>query len=116
MTRHDTSTMSQAVSAALECHRVCEETITYCLDQGGRYAEATHIRLLTDCSDICRTAADFMARGSQFHPAVCGVCAQVSLQCAEACGAFGGDQQMRRCADACRACAQACQQMAAAHA
>jgi hypothetical protein len=116
MARHDSGMMAQGVTSALECHRVCEETVTYCLQQGGRYAEAAHIRLLTDCADICRTAADFMVRSSQFHPAVCGVCAEVCRQCAAACEAFGDDEQMRRCAQACRECEQACQQMATAHA
>jgi hypothetical protein len=116
MHHHDTGTMAQAVTAALECHRECEEAINYCLQQGGRHAEAAHIRLLTDCADICRMAADFMARSSEFHPAICGLCADVCRQSAAACDAFGDDEQMRRSAQACRECEQACRQMAAMHA
>lgn len=116
MTAHSSGTLAHGVTAALECHRICEETINYCLQQGGRHAEASHIRLLTDCADLCRVAADFMARSSDFHPAICGVCADVCRQCAAACEAFGDDEQMMRCAQACRECEQACQQMAAMHA
>jgi hypothetical protein len=110
---HSSDDMRRAVTSALECHRVCEETITYCLEQGGRHADASHIKLLTDCADICRTSADFMARGSEFHAAVCGLCADVCDRCAVACERFGDDEQMRRCAGACRQCAESCRRMAA---
>ncbi len=104
--------MQRAVTDALDCHRVCEETIAYCLQQGGPHAEASHIRLLTDCADICRLAADFMVRSSEFHPQLCALCADVCVRCAEDCERFAGDEQMRRCADACRRCAESCRQMA----
>lgn len=106
--------MHKGVADALECHRVCEETISYCLQQGGRHAEASHIRLLTDCADICRLAADFMVRGSEFHQQLCGLCADVCVRCAEDCEQFGDDAQMRQCAEACRRWAESCRQMAGA--
>ncbi|MEU8006119.1 four-helix bundle copper-binding protein [Catellatospora sp. NPDC049111] len=106
--------MQQGVTHALECHRICEETITHCLQAGGKHVEAAHIQLLTDCADICRTAADFMVRGSEFHPAVCAVCADVCERCAIDCERFSGDEQMAKCAKACRECAQSCRQMAGA--
>lgn len=106
--------MSRHVAAALECHRTCEETITYCLEQGGRHAEAAHIRLMTDCADICRTAADFMVRGSQFHSQICAVCADVCDACADDCATFGEDAQMTKCVQACRECARLCREMAGA--
>ncbi|MCX9193226.1 hypothetical protein C3Y87_17830 [Carbonactinospora thermoautotrophica] len=104
--------MQRAVMDALECHRVCEETIGHCLQAGGRYAEASHIRLLTDCADVCRMTADMMARSSEFHPQMCGMCADVCVRCAEDCERFSDDEQMRRCAEACRRCAESCRQMA----
>ncbi|WP_203736611.1 four-helix bundle copper-binding protein [Catellatospora chokoriensis] len=88
--------MQQAVTYALECHRICEETITHGLQAGGNHVEAAHIRLLTDCADICRTAADFMARGSEFHAAVCAVCADVCERCAIDCERFGDDSLMAK--------------------
>lgn len=107
-----TSQMQRGVADALECHRICEETITYCLQQGGAHADAEHIKLMTDCADICRVAADFMVRGSRFHGAVCGICADICEACAADCERFGDDEQMRQCAEACRRCAESCRQMA----
>ena len=85
-----------------ECHQVCLGTAAYCLQMGGRHAEAAHIRMLLDCAQICATSADFMTRGSDLHSRVCGVCAEVCERCAEDCERFGDDAQMRRCAEVCR--------------
>lgn len=105
--------MLQCIQNCSDCHRICLETVTYCLQQGGHYAEATHIRTLLDCAEICQTSANFMIRGSEFHPQTCGVCAEVCERCAESCAQMGNDTQMQACADMCRRCAASCRQMAA---
>jgi hypothetical protein len=105
--------MQQSIQAALDCGRICWETLTHCLQQGGKHAEASHIRLLVDCAEICQTTANFMLRASELHGRTCGACAEVCERCARSCDQFGDDAQMRACADACRRCAQSCRQMAA---
>ncbi|WP_026212685.1 four-helix bundle copper-binding protein [Longispora albida] len=109
-----TTDISKHVAAALECHRRCEETISYCLDKGGQHAEAALIRALTDCADMCRMCADFMVRRSEFSVRLCGICADVCDRCADLCAMFSNDPQMARCATACRQCASLCQEMAGA--
>ena len=107
--------MEECISNCTECHRVCLETITHCLRQGGRHAEADHIRLLLDCAQICATSADFMIRGSGLHGRTCGVCAEVCARCAEDCERIDrDDEMMRRCAEVCRRCAESCRGMASA--
>jgi hypothetical protein len=108
---HD-ATMAECIENCTECHNICVETAAYCLGQGGRHAETAHIRLLLDCVQICATSADFMLRGSPFHPKTCGVCAEVCQRCAEDCETFGDDAQMRACAEVCRRCADSCKRMA----
>lgn len=97
-----------------ECHRVCLETLTLCLEKGGRHAARDHIRLLMDCAQICATSADFMIRGSDLHALTCGICAEVCERCAEDCERMNDDSRMQRCADACRRCAESCREMARA--
>ena len=104
--------MKECIQRCLDCYRTCVETATYCLQQGGRHAEARHMRVLLDCAELCRTSADFMLRGSEFHGRICGVCAEVCERCAQECERFGDDAQMRACAEACRRCAEACRRMA----
>ncbi|MBW3592257.1 MAG: four-helix bundle copper-binding protein [Actinobacteria bacterium] len=95
------------------CHDVCLATVTHCLEMGGEHAEASHIRLLLDCAQICETSGDFMLRGSELHGETCAACAAVCERCAEDCERFGDDEIMRACADACRRCADSCREMAA---
>ncbi|WP_213454829.1 four-helix bundle copper-binding protein [Rhizomonospora bruguierae] len=105
---------TQAIDDTLECSRICEETLPYCLQQGGRHVEPEHIKLLMDCADICRTAAAFMQRVSRYHTEVCRLCAMICQACADDCAQFSGDEQMMRCSEACRQCAASCGQMAGA--
>jgi hypothetical protein len=105
--------MQQCIANCQECHSVCLSTVAHCLEKGGRHAEASHVTLLLDCADICRTSADFMLRGSSLHGRTCAACADICRHCAEACERLGDDDEMRRCAEACRRCAESCAAMAA---
>jgi hypothetical protein len=104
--------MQICIQDCLDCHSLCLETITYCLQQGGWHANLPHIRLLLDCAEICQTSANFMLRGSAFREYTCDICAEICAECAEECGQFSGDEQMQACADMCRRCALSCQEMA----
>ncbi len=104
--------LQSCIALCGECHEVCLQTVTHCLDKGGRHAEAGHIRLLLDCAEICATSANFMLRGSDLHAATCGACAEVCDRCAEDCRRFGDDEVMRHCAELCVRCAELCHEMA----
>jgi len=104
--------MRECVDACQTCHDSCTETVSHCLQMGGEHAEATHIRLLLDCAEICQTSANFMLRMSDAHAQICGVCADICDQCADDCERFTDDEMMQQCAGACRNCAQSCRDMA----
>lgn len=76
------------------------------------HVEASHLGLLIDCARICEISADYMLRESEFHPEICGICADVCDECAKSCDQFQGDDQMEDCAQKCRVCASTCRQMA----
>jgi hypothetical protein len=105
--------MHTAIDDAQMCATTCWETVSHCLSLGGPHAEASHIRSLIDCAEVCRAATDSMARGSELHGQVCAVCAEACRRCAESCERVDAqDEQMRACVDACRRCERACRQMA----
>ena len=104
--------MQECITNCLDCHTICLDTISHCLQMGGPHAEASHIRLLMDCAQICQTSADFMIRMSDVHPQTCGVCADVCERCAIDCERFGNDKTMMDCAAMCRKCADSCSRMA----
>lgn len=112
--QHITREMRQCIQNCAGCHDVCLETIHYCLHKGGHHAEAHHIRLMSDCVQICNTSRDFMPGGSDLHGFTCQACAEVCQRCADGCEKMDDDDaQMKACADACRACAKSCRAMAA---
>ena len=112
MPHQQSAEMDRCIENCHACHDVCVRTVQHCLEKGGRHAEASHVRLLLDCAQICHTSEDFMLRGSDLHVLTCGVCAEVCTRCAEACERMGDDAMMRECAEVCRRCAASCAQMA----
>ncbi|MHB0859393.1 MAG: four-helix bundle copper-binding protein [Anaerolineae bacterium] len=104
--------MEECIRNCTDCHSICLETISYCLQMSGEHAEPAHIRVLMDCAEICQTSANFMLRESTFHGLTCGVCAQVCEQCATSCARFD-DAQLTACAEMCQRCAASCHTMEA---
>ena len=112
MEQHSPQDLEQCIDNCQQCHEICLRTVSYCLRKGGRHAEASHIRVMLDCAEICETSANFMIRGSDLHRLTCGACAEVCERCAEDCERMADDETMRRCAETCRRCADSCNQMA----
>lgn len=108
---HVQEQMRDCIDNCTSCHGICLETVSHCLEQGGRHADSQHITMLLDCAQICQVSADYMLRGSNLHQQTCAVCADVCERCAQDCGQFTEDF-MLRCAEECRLCAQSCRDMA----
>ncbi len=96
--------LQNALNHLLGGHRRCEHQIRESLDHGGEHATAHHIQTLTDCSDLCRVAADLLDRRSEWAPSLCEVTARVCTDTAERCERLGETA----CATVCRAAADAC--------
>lgn len=102
--------MQECVEACLACHSMCEETMSYCLQQGGRM-DAQIMRALMDCTEMTRLCADMIMRRSPMTTDMCAMCARACEMCAEACKAMPDDAQLTKCAEMCRRCAQTCRSM-----
>ena len=102
--------VQQCVERCLDCYRVCRQTaMNHCLETGGDHVAPDHFRLMINCSDICKTAADFLLGNSRLLAQVCAACAEVCDACAASCENLG---DMESCARACRECAQSCRALA----
>ena len=95
------------------CYRVCLQTVIHALQPHDRPFHESHLRLLMDCANICRTCADFLLSGSDFHDCGCRACARICEHCAEFCGERRDDAQMRAGEQACLRCNESCAQLAA---
>lgn len=102
------------IEACNACAVACEHCAASCLQENDVKMMARCIALDMDCAGICRLAAAYMSRGSEFAGALCEACAEVC----EACGAECGRHDMQHCKDcakACRRCAEECRRMASRH-
>ena len=97
--------------ACAKCEDVCQTTLKYCLKQSGLHKESSHIKALQDCIATCKMSKDFMSRGSDLSPSVCGLCEEACKRCADSCEAIKDDKTMKACADVCRKCAKSCENM-----
>ena len=111
--QHLDPAVQACVEDCLNCYEICAQAVEHCLRKGGEHAAPDHVRLLQDCAGICRTSADFMLRGSEFHGRACGVCADICERCASDCESLEDDEFMKQCAELCRRCAESCRKMAA---
>lgn len=103
--------LEDCIRMCRQCHDECQDTLfNYCLPQGGDHLAGAHVRLMTDCVQICAVSADFMSRRSPMHTTVCEACARICDACADSCEQIGG-QAMRHCAEVCRRCAKSCRDM-----
>jgi hypothetical protein len=106
------ASIEEGIAECMECHRVCTETLTYCLRQGKAYVEPSHVQLLIDCAQICQTTADLMTRGSDVACQMCEVAAYVCERTAVSCERWAStDSQMKRCADACSRSGENCRKI-----
>jgi hypothetical protein len=103
--------MMKCIGQCLGCNAICTERIDYCLRAGDAHAEATHIRTMMECAEICMTSANFMLRGSELHHYTCATCVTVCEACAMSCEPLDEDMMKHRCADVCRRCAEECRKM-----
>jgi hypothetical protein len=94
---------------------MCLQTISHCLDMGGKHASREHQTILADCAAICDLSHGFLLRDSQLHMHTCRACADICRACADDCMRIGpSDHHMRACAEMCRRCAESCEHMASA--
>jgi hypothetical protein len=111
---HLSDAMQECIDRCQTCEASCLQSVSHCLTQGGKHADAKHIGLLAVCAEICHTSARFMLYDSTFHTRICAICAEVCDACAEDCERFADDDMMQQCAQACRRCADSCREMSRA--
>lgn len=102
----------QAAGAALACHDACRETITYCRERGGSYADEAELRAMEECAALCKETADgVLASHEPRRP--CNETAELCARVAQFCARFADDARMQSCAEACLRAASLCKQLAA---
>lgn len=98
------------IDACNKCAVDCDRCAVACLSEENVSEMARCIALDMDCAAICRLAAGFMARGSDYAKEICELCAIICDACGEECAKYPANH-CQKCAEACRQCASACRSM-----
>jgi len=99
------------IEACNSCADACDYCAASCLQEQDVKMMSRCIALDMDCAQICRMAASYMARNSEFADVLCQFCAEVCDACGDEC-AKHQMQHCQDCAQACRRCADECRRMA----
>jgi hypothetical protein len=106
-----TTEMQTCMQACMNCHKICLETMTYCMTKGGKYMETTLMGMLRDCAEMCMMCMNMVMSGSEFTTRTCMLCAEICEKCAQMCEMISDDPKMMECATICRDCAECCKTM-----
>lgn len=102
---------ASCIDACNACADACDHCAAACLQEPDIKAMVRCVALDMDCAQICRMAASYMARGSEFAGTICQACAELCEACGEECAKFQMEH-CQACAQACRRCADECRRMA----
>jgi hypothetical protein len=103
--------MQRCIDDCTSMHQVALTAAGHALRHGGDENTNHVIRVLSDCVEMCQTAANFMLRGSPNHRKTCGVCGQICREVAGECRRFD-DDAMNRVVESAERCAESCEAMA----
>jgi ATP-dependent RNA circularization protein (DNA/RNA ligase family) len=103
----------RCIESASDCYTTCTETLTYSLENGSRFSEPRHLRLLIDCAEISQTTQNTLLRGSELGQLLTTVCTEACEKVAESCRELDEtDEQLAECAEVCMRCADSCRELA----
>jgi len=99
------------IDACNLCVGACDRGAAACLAAPNVQELNRSIALAIDCAAICRLAAGFMSRDSEFALLVCAACAEVCDACARECEGQARMEHCQQCGAACRRCAEECRRV-----
>ncbi len=103
------SELRRCIEECNQCHDIClAMAMNHHLPTRAKHAGQAHLRLLINCSEICKTTANFMISHSAVYGSVCALCAEICDACARSCEEIGA---MYECVEVCHRCAANCEDM-----
>jgi len=103
----------ELVQTLRRCAEACKRCIGGCLQENDINPMRECIRLDLDCAAICDLVAEYVGRGSAFSTQLLHHCSVICNTCATECEQHRKMEHCRLCAEACFACANACEEAVA---
>ena len=115
----DQDVLSRCIEACIDCAQACGMCADACLAEEMVADLRSCIRTDLDCADICTTTARVVSRrtgaNADIIKAVVTACAAACKSCGDECAGHASmHEHCKVCANACRRCEQACNDLLAA--
>lgn len=112
----DREKLTKCIAACFECAQTCTACADACLSENNVADMAKCIRTNLDCSDICLTTGKVLSRHTGYDAnitrAILEACRTACKACADECEKHGGEQgHCSFCAEQCRDCEKACDEL-----
>lgn len=115
----DADLLARTIEALVECANTCTQCADACLSESDVADLAKCIRLNLDCADVCVATSRVASRQTEYDAnltrAQLDSCVVACGACADECARHADHHEhCRICADSCRRCEQACNELLAA--
>jgi hypothetical protein len=116
--RVDRERLTRCIEECAACAQACTACADACLAERGVAELAKCVRTDLDCADICETTARTLSRHTGYDANITRAqlrsCATVAQACADECERHAGmHDHCWLCAEACRRCERACEELLA---
>lgn len=105
-----TNMYQDCIEACLKCAQACRECLMIDLKEDDVADRTKCICILNECEIMCRHTAEVMTMVGQSAKSQCEICAELCYMCAEECGNFKDNHNMK-CVKALNDCAQECRKI-----
>ena len=110
-----TNHMQDCINHCQSVQEECLQTVQYCVDKGGEYADPDCIALLITCEAIAGASVKAMSVGSEYHTKVCKATAEICEAVVRDFEDFN-DRASRHLVKVAQRCAESCREMSSTQA
>jgi Domain of Unknown Function (DUF326) len=111
----DADVLAAAIDALSDCAQACNADNAADLSEPDVAEMVRCIRLCLDCVDVCTATVGITSRAAEYDPDVVRpllrACVAVCTSCGDECERHAHMPHCRVCAEACRRCERACQEL-----
>jgi hypothetical protein len=100
----------ETTTLLLACYRSTSEAFVHGFDFADSESKVILLKILTACSETCRSTAILLLQNQYLHWDACATTAELCLLTARHCLEFTTDPVLQACAEVCRKCAKLCYQ------
>ena len=108
----DETTLQKCVVDCSNAKNVGIQTLRYCLEQGGKFADPENLNKIQDCNELCNIVCSFLLRKSVMTKEMLKICQKACEDCSLFCQQFKEDKQLEACGKYANQASESCKHLA----